>query len=67
VGFRRLPPTPQQPYSSETFLIPVEEVMLKERTLEEQYINSTSNGITEDFARWCLPLIGESLPDFPRF
>lgn len=67
VGFRRLPPTPQQPYRCETFLIPVEEVMLKERTLEEQYINSTSNGITEDFARWCLPLIGESLPDFPRF
>lgn len=66
VGFRRLPSTAQQPYRCETFLIPVEEVMLKERILEEKYLLPTGDGITQEFADWCKPLIGGSLPEFPR-
>ena len=69
VGFRRLSAsTPlQQGYNCETFLIPVEEVMLKERTLEERYINPAADGITQEFVQWCSPLIGGPLPEFPRF
>ena len=64
-GFRRLPSTAQQPYRSETFLIPMEEVMLKERILEEKYLLPTGDGITKEFENWCKPLIGGSLPEFP--
>lgn len=67
VGFRRLPPTVQQPYRCETFLIPVEQVMLKERTLEEKYILPAGDGIAQEFGDWCKPLIGGPLPTFPRF
>ncbi|MDD7275743.1 MAG: diphosphate--fructose-6-phosphate 1-phosphotransferase [Treponema sp.] len=69
VGFRRFSDSSklQQGYNCETFLIPVEEVMLKERTLEERYINPAADGITQEFVQWCRPLIGGSLPKFPRF
>ncbi len=69
VGFRRLSASAslQQGYNSETFLIPVEEVMLKERTLEERYISPSADGITQEFIQWCSPLIGGELPEFPRF
>ena len=61
VGFKRVTSTP---YSCETFLIPVEEVMLKERTLEDRYITADNSGITEEFCRWCRPLIGEDFEVF---
>lgn len=60
-GFRRLPGTE---YRVETILIPVEEVMLHERTLESQYMSSDIIGIDSSFAQWCRPLIGEQLPAF---
>lgn len=61
VGFKRVTSTP---YSCETFLIPVEEVMLKERTLEDRYITADNSGITEEFCQWCRPLIGEDFEVF---
>lgn len=61
VGFRRISTTP---YRCETFLIPVEEVMLKERTLESQYMTSLGNNITPEFDAWCRPLIGGSFEPF---
>lgn len=67
VGFRRSPATLERGYRCETFLIPVDQVMLKERTLEKKYIATEGNGISREFVRWCLPLIGGALPEFPRF
>lgn len=63
-GFRRLPSTAQQPFRSETFLIPMEEVMLKERILEEKNLLPTGDDITKEFENWCKPLIGGSLSEF---
>lgn len=60
-GFRRLAGTE---YRVETILIPVEDVMLHERTLESQYMSSDIIGIDPSFAQWCRPLIGGKLPAF---
>ena len=61
VGFRRLG---GETYRSETFLVPIREVMLHEARLPDGYINGRGNGVTEDYARWCAPLLGEPLPEF---
>jgi len=63
VGFRRLS---SMPYRCETFLIPIEEVMLHERTLPLEYLNPEKNGINDNFLEWCGPLIGGPLADFSR-
>jgi len=54
-------------YRIETPLIPIKEVMLEEKVLPEKYINTRGNDITEEFARWCKPLLGEELPKFIHF
>ncbi|MCX7028249.1 MAG: 6-phosphofructokinase [Spirochaetes bacterium] len=61
VGFRRLS---SKPYACETFLVPVEEVMLHERTLPIEYLNAERNGIKESYLDWCGPLLGGVLPVF---
>lgn len=63
VGFRRVS---TRPYICETFLIPIEEVMLGERVLPAEYINGSS-GVTDEFCDWCRPLIGDKLPEMARF
>ncbi len=63
VGFRRLSSTP---YRCETFLIPVEEVMLRERTLPLEYMNAENGGIGENYIEWCRPLIGGPLAGFAK-
>lgn len=55
------------PYESEMFLVPIEQVMLTERILPEQYINAAGNGITEDYVQWLRPLMGQPLPKFASF
>lgn len=62
-----MPAIHQQNYGCETFLIPVEEVMLKERTLEEKYIATSGDGISCEFVQWYSPLAGGKLPAFTRF
>lgn len=64
VGFRRLP---GPDYSAETFLIPVEQVMLHERTLPQEYISADGRDVTPAFLEWCRPLIGEELRQFVTF
>lgn len=59
VGFKR---ATGASYKAETILIPVEKVMLRERTLEKQYISSDGMHIEPSFAEWCRPLIGGELP-----
>ena len=58
VGFRRLS---TEPYRCETFLIPIEEVMLGERVLLPEYLSADGTDVTEEFCRWCKPLIGPEL------
>lgn len=63
VGFRRLS---TEPYRCETFLIPIREVMLGERTLPAEYLNGAGNDVTGAFIDWCRPLIGPALRSMAR-
>lgn len=64
VGFRRVP-GPE--YRAETFLIPVEQVMLHERKMPDEYISADGRDVTPEFLDWCRPLIGGPLREFVTF
>ena len=64
VGFERLPGAE---YAVRPILIPIERVMLTERTMPDEYINARGNDVTEAFVEWCRPLIGEPLRPFVTF
>lgn len=64
VAFRRVSTSP---YQMEPFLVPIEEVMMLEKTMPAEYINAEGNGVTESFREWCRPLIGEALPKMIAF
>lgn len=64
VGFNRIS---TYPYQCEPVLIPIEEVMLHEKKMPESYINSKGNDVTEEFINYCLPLIGDPLPEYAEF
>jgi len=55
------------PYVSEPFLVPIEDVMLTEQTMPENYINKAGNGITQAYIDWLNPLMGQPLPEFVTF
>ena len=59
VAFRRIS---TEPYRAEPFLVDIDEVMMYERTMPDEYINEAGNGVTEAFKEWCRPLIGGELP-----
>lgn len=63
VGFERLS---NAPYAAKTILIPIAQVMLTEKTMPDSFINAEGNGVTEEFKRWCRPLVGP-LPPFISF
>lgn len=63
VGFERLS---DAPYAVKAILIPIEQVMLTEKTMPDSFINAEGNGVTEEFKRWCRPLVGP-LPSFISF
>ena len=54
-------------YRMHTEMIPIKEVMMYERTIPESYLNERGNDVTEEFIRWCRPLIGPELRDFIDF
>lgn len=54
------------PYRAEMFLVPIEQVMLTERTLPDNFINTDGNGITKEYADWLAPLLSP-LPQFVSF
>lgn len=64
VAFRRVA---SETYQVETFLVPIEEVMLLEKKLPAHFINAEKNGVTPAFINWCRPLIGGPLPDMISF
>ena len=63
VGFERLE-TPDGSYQIGFTEIPVEQVMMHEKMMPEEFMNARGNDVTEAFVRWCKPLIGEP---FVRF
>lgn len=44
--------------------IPIDEVMMYEKTMPKTYINDRGNDVTDAFVQWCRPLIGPELPEF---
>ncbi len=66
VGFQR-EETEDGSYRIHTMEIPIKQVMLLEKTLPETYINDRGNDVTEEFVKWCRPLIGTELPGFLDF
>ncbi len=64
VGFKRS--NPGEPYSVNTTLIPINDVMLVEKKLPREYINDRKNDVTQAFIDWCTPLIGGAFDDFIR-
>lgn len=63
-AFRRIS---NDPYVSELFLVPIEDVMLTEQVMPDAYINEAGNGITQAYADWLTPLMGQPLPEFVTF
>ncbi len=57
----------ENPYEMKPFLVDIDEVMMYERTMPDEFINEEGNGITQAFLDWCRPLIGEELPDMISF
>lgn len=51
------------PYKSDIFFADIDEVMMYERKMPEEFINAQGNGVTPEFLEWCRPLIGCDLPD----
>lgn len=48
-------------YGIRTVEIPIEKVMLVEKTMPDAFINERGNDVTEAFVEWCRPLIGPPL------
>ncbi|MBE6469815.1 MAG: diphosphate--fructose-6-phosphate 1-phosphotransferase [Coriobacteriaceae bacterium] len=63
VGFERTEST----YAVRTTLLPLEQVMLEERHVPDEFINERGNGVTEAFRTWCRPLLGAPLPRLVSF
>lgn len=64
VGIERVS---SEPYEARLIRIPIEKVMLDERTMPDEYINERGNGVTGAFRSWCHPLLGPALPRFASF
>lgn len=54
-------------YRVRTCMIPIQDVMLHERTVPEEYINERGNDVTRAFVKWCRPLIGGGIRDYVDF
>lgn len=54
-------------YKIETPLIPIKEVMLHEKVLPEEFINERGNDVTEEFVKWCRPLIDGGRASYLNF
>ena len=66
VGFIR-EETPDGSYRISVRMIPIEEVMLYEKVIPEEYINERGNDVEEAFVKWCKPLIGAEVPEYIDF
>lgn len=57
----------ENPYEMKPFLVDIDEVMMYERKMPDEFINEEGNGVTQAFLDWCRPLIGEELPNMISF
>ncbi|WP_440896730.1 diphosphate--fructose-6-phosphate 1-phosphotransferase [Amphibacillus sp. Q70] len=64
IGIDRVP---GETYQIKTPRIPLDQVMLHEKTLPEAFINARGNDVTAEFIDWCAPLIDDDLPQFLNF
>lgn len=55
--------TSDEPYACEETLVPVAEVMLRERLMPEAFLSPDGMDVTDAFLRWARPLLGGPLPD----
>ena len=51
-------------YRSGTVSIPIQEVMLRERQLPPAYIAACGHDVTDEFVRWCRPLLGGEIAEY---
>ena len=56
-----------EPYEARLVRIPIEQVMLEERTLPDEYVNERGNGVTDAYRDWLRPLLGAPLRQFASF
>ncbi len=54
-------------YKVTPICIPIEDVMLHERPILDEYVNEKHNDVTDSFIQWCRPLLGEDLTEFVDF
>lgn len=54
-------------YSVSPVLIPIEEVMMHEKMMPEEFVNEKHNDVTDKFVKWAKPLIGGKLTEFTDF
>jgi len=64
VAFKRIS---TDPYKVEPFLVDIEQVMMYERTMPDEFINEAGNGVTEAFKEWARPLLGEEIRKMVSF
>ncbi len=64
VAFKRIS---TEPYKVEPFLVDIDEVMMYERTMPDEFINEKGNGVTEAFKEWARPLLGEEIRKMVSF
>jgi 6-phosphofructokinase len=54
-------------YKIESVAIPIEQVMLNERKMPEAFIHQNGRDVTDEFIRWCAPLVGEMPKPYAHF
>ncbi len=64
VAMKRLP---GDEYRIQPILVSIDDVMMVEKKLPDNYINEAGNGITQEFIDWCRPIIGADLPEMISF
>ena len=64
IGFKR---TSDNPYKISIVHIPIDQVMLHERTMPSSFISESKNVVTDEFIQWCTPLIGPIQRNFISF
>lgn len=53
-----------KPYVVRPILIPIEQVMLTEKTMPREFINKEGNDVTKAFIEWARPLVGKMPKQF---
>lgn len=47
-------------------LVPIEQVMMHERTMPIHFINEAGNGVTDEFIEWAKPIVQYEAPNFAQ-